>query len=135
MKNIQSNVRAGESVADVRVRLNDAILQRKYGLSRNKFYQYKATALDIIAKETGTKFRTQIEIRAKQLLVDIRSRMDDEAAMMNCNLLPRHLQSTFRQLIETGLITPLEPSNRLQMTRSQVREAFVAMGEAVGELD
>ncbi|HTY24537.1 MAG TPA: hypothetical protein VMC85_15475 [Desulfomonilaceae bacterium] len=135
MKNRQSNARAREFVADVRAGLNDAVLQSKYGLSRKKFYLYKATALDLIASEHAIRFRRQIEINAKQLLVDIRSGMDDEALMIKYRLLPRHLQSAFRQLIEAGLITPLELSNRLQITKSQVREAFVEMGKAVRELD
>ena len=55
--------------------------------------------------------------------------------MVKYNLLPRHLQSAFRQIINAGLITPLELSNRLKITKSQVREAFVEMGKAIKELD
>ncbi len=135
MKNGQANARAREFVADVRGGVSDEFLQSKYGLSSHKFYLYKATALDIIAKERGAKFRKQIEIKAKQFLVDIRSGMDDEALMIRYNLLPRQLQSVFRRIIDAGLITPLELSNRLQITKSQVREAFVEMGKAVRELD
>ena len=135
MKNKQSTARGLEFVADVRAGLSDAFLQSKYGLSGHKYYLHKATALDIIAKERAQESKKQIEIKAKQFLVDIRSGMDDEALMIKHNLLPRHLQSAFRKIIEAGLITPLELSNRLQITRSQVREAFVEMGKAVRELD
>ncbi len=91
--------------------------------------------MDIIAKERTQESKKQIEIKAKHFLVDIRSGMDDEALMIKHNLLPRHLQSAFRKIIEAGLMTPLELSNRLQITKSQVREAFIEMGKAVRELN
>src|SRR5271157_809088 len=117
MKGRQSNTRAREFVRDVSVGLSDAALQSKYGLPRNKFYLYKATALDIIAKGYAQKSKNKIEIHAKQFLVDIWSGMDDEALMVKHNLLlPRHLQSAFRQIISLGLITPLELANRLKIT-------------------
>ncbi len=133
MKSRQSNTRAKEFVRDVRVGLSDEALQSKYRLPEHKFYLYKATALDIIAKECPQKSKKQIEIHAKQFLVDIWSGMDDEALMVKYSLLPRHLQSAFRQIINTGLITPLELANRLKITKSQVRRAFVEMGKAIKE--
>jgi hypothetical protein len=135
MKSIQSNIKTREFVQDVRDGLNDTALQSKYRLPSNKFYLYKATVLDLIAKQDAQKSKNKIEIRAKQFLVDIWSGMDDEQLMAKYNLLPRHLQSAFRQMINTGLITPLELSNRLKITKSQVREAFVEMGKAIKELD
>lgn len=135
MKNRQSNTISGEFVRDVRVGLSDAALQQKYGLPSNEFYLYKATALDIIAKKRAQKSKNKIEIHAKQFLVDIWSGMDDEALMIKYNLRPRHLQSAFRQIINAGLITPVELSNRLKITKSQVREAFVEMGKAIKEPD
>jgi hypothetical protein len=136
MKSEQPNPRAREFIQDVRVGLSDAALQWKYGLPDHKFLLYKATALDIIAKERTQQSKKRIEIHAKQFLVDIWSGMDDEALMVKHNLLlPRHLQSAFRQIISLGLITPLELANRLKITKSQVREAFVEMGKAIKELD
>ena len=135
MKSRQSGDRTRQFVLDVRVGLSDAALQGKYDIPSKKFYLYKATALDIIAKEDAQKTKNKIKINAKQFLVDIWSGMDDEALMAKYKLLPRHLQSAFRQIINAGLITPLELSNRLQITKSQVREAFVEMGKAVRELD
>ena len=135
MKSKQSNIKTREFVQDVTDGLNDTALQPKYRLPSNKFYLYKATVLDIIAKKRAEKSKNKIKINAKQLLVDIWSGMDDEALMVKYNLLPRHLQSAFRQMINTGLITPLELSNRLKITKSQVREAFVEMGKAIKELD
>jgi len=134
MKSRQSKIKTSEFVQDVRDGLSDTALQSKYRLSSNKFYLYKASVLDFIAKEHAQKSK-KIEIHAKQFLVDIWSGMEDDALMVKYNLLPRHLQSAFRQLINAGLITPLELSNRLRITKSQVREAFVEMGKAIKELD
>jgi hypothetical protein len=61
--------------------------------------------------------------------------MDDEALMTKYDLVPRQLQSIFRQLISAGLMTPMELSTRLSITKSQVREAFLEMGKAVSDLD
>ncbi len=135
MRNGQPNTITRDFVADVRAGLKDEVLQSKYGLSGKEFYLHKATALDIIAKQRPPEFTKKIKIKAKQFLVDIRSGMDDEALMIRYNLLPRQLQSVFRRIIDAGLITPLELSNRLQITKSQVREAFVEMGKAVRELN
>lgn len=134
-ENRYQTARARGFVADVLTGLKDEVLQSKYGLSGTQFYLYKATALDIIAKKRATKSRKRIKIKAEQFLDDIRSGIDDEALMIKYNLLPRHLQSAFRKIIEAGLITALELSNRLQITKSQVREAFVEMGKAIRELD
>ncbi len=132
MKSGQPNPRARQFIQDVRVGLSDGALQSKYGLPDHKFLLYKATALDLIAKERTQKSKKRIEINAKQFLVDIWSGMDDEGLMIKHNLfLPRHLQSAFRQIISLGFITPLELANRLKITKSQVREAFVEMGKAV----
>jgi hypothetical protein len=115
--------------------MSDAALQEKYGLSREKFYLYKATALDIIAKEDSKKSERKIRISGKQLLKDIQSGMDDEALMIKYDLAPRQLQSAFRKIISAGLATPMELSHRLSITKSQVREAFVEVGKAIKELD
>jgi len=131
----QTNSRAAQFVTDVRARMSDAALQEKYGLSREKFYLYKATALDIIAKEDSKKSERKIRISGKQLLKDIQSGMDDEALMIKYDLAPRQLQSAFRKIISAGLATPMELSHRLSITKSQVREAFVEVGKAIKELD
>jgi hypothetical protein len=130
-----TNSRAAQFVADVRARMSDGDLQSKYGLSREKFYLYKASALDIIAKEDEKNSEPRVRISAKQFLKDIRSGMDDEALMIKYKLAPRQLQSAFRQIINAGLATPMELSRRLSITKSQVREAFVEIGKAIEELD
>jgi len=131
----RDRTKAEAFLADLRAGLSDAALQEKYGLSRGKFYFYKAAALDIIAKETGNCGRLKRKISGKNFVKDIRSGMDGESLMSKYDLTPREVQSCFRQIIKSGLMGPLELGNRLAMTTSQVREAFVEMGKAVRELD
>ncbi len=135
MKISQQKIVASEFVEDVRIGMSDVALQRKYAISTRKFYLYKATALDIIAKEKAQGSKSRIKINASQFLDDIRSGMDDDTLMAKYNLIPRNLQTAFRKVIEKGLITPLELCNRLKVTKSQVREAFLEMGKAIRELD
>jgi hypothetical protein len=136
MKTSLANTKARQFVADVRAKISDETLQEKYGFSRKKFYFYKASALDIIAKEDAQrKHKRSIKVSAKEFLIDIRSGMDEEALMIRYGLEPRQLQSAFRQIINAGLATPMELSKRLSITKSQVREAFVEVGKAIKELD
>ena len=136
MKISLADTKARQFVADVRAKISDEALQEKYGFSRKKFYFYKASALDIIAKEDAQrKHKRSIKISAKEFLIDIRSGMDEEALMIRYGLEPRQLQSAFRQIINAGLATPMELSKRLSITKSQVREAFVEVGKAIKELD
>jgi hypothetical protein len=124
-----------EFVKDVLAGMSDAGLQSKYKVSGNDFYTYKATVLDFIAKKRAQKTKPRIQINATEFLADLRSGFDDEALMIKYGLLPRQLQSAFRKMIKAGLITALEISNRLKITKSQVTEAFVEMGKAIKELD
>jgi hypothetical protein len=135
MTDVQQKMVVNEFVEDVRAGMRDGALQRKYAISRTKFYLYKATALDIIAKEKSHNSRGRIRINATEFLDDIRSGLDDDALMIKYNLVQRNLQTAFRKIIEKGLITPLELCNRLKVTKSQVREAFLEMGKAIRELD
>jgi hypothetical protein len=91
--------------------------------------------LDIIAKKSVSREAQGRRISARQILSDLRSGVDDEGLMTKYDLVPRQLQSVYRQLISAGLMTPMELSNRLSITKSQVREAFVEMGKAIRELD
>lgn len=131
----QDKKRAEAFLADVKAGLSDAALKEKYGLSRAKFYLYKAAALDIIAMEREACSKPKRKISGKKFVNDIRSGMDDEFLMIRYNLTTRELQSCFRQIIKSGLMGPLELGDRLAMTTSQVTEAFVEMGKAVRELD
>jgi len=131
----RDQTRAEAFLADVKTGLSDAALQEKYGLSRAKFYFCKAAALDIMARERRNCGRLKRKIDGRNFIKDIRSGMDGESLMSKYDLTPRELQSCFRQIIKSGLMGPLELGNRLAMTTSQVREAFVEMGKAVRELD
>ncbi len=121
-------------IRDLASGMTDEDLQEKYRVSGQKFILYKATALDIIAKNKR-KNPNKRKLKAKDFLKDVKRGMGDNELMEKYLLSRRALQSALRQLIELGLATPLELSNRLSITKSQVREAFVEMGKAIKELD
>jgi hypothetical protein len=121
-------------IRDLASGMADEDLQEKYRVSGQKFILYKATALDIIAKNKR-KNPNKRKLKAKDFLKDVKMGMGDNDLMEKYLLSRRALQSALRQLIELGLATPLELSNRLSITKSQVREAFVEMGKAIKELD
>jgi hypothetical protein len=126
---------AREFVRDLQRGLTDEALRGKYGLSEREFYKYKALALEAIAKKTAGRQVQGRRVSAKQILSDLRSGVDDEGLMVKYEFTPRQLQSVYRQLINAGLVTPMELASRLSITKNQVREAFVEMGKAVRELD
>lgn len=125
---------AEDFIKDVASGLTDEDLQKKYRVSGRKFTLYKATALDIIAKNKR-KDPGKRKLKAQEFLKDVKQGMSDNELMGKYLLSRRALQSALRQLIELRLATPLELSNRLSITKSQVREAFVEMGKAIKELD
>lgn len=122
-------------IRDVKAGMSDDFLQEKYAIFGKKFFIYKAAVKDFLAKEKEKDVKGQRKISAKQFIKDVRDQMDDDGLMIKYNLTTRQLQSLFRQLIEAGLFTPLQLSNRLKITKSQVTEAFAEMGKAVRELD
>jgi len=113
----------------------DEALQEKYDLWGNEFLVAKASVLDFLKtiREKNTKPARQISARG--FLNDVTSGLDEHSLMTKYGLSQRELQSLFRQLIEARLVTPLELANRLEITKSQVAEAFVEMGKAIEELD
>ena len=125
---------AEDFIKDVASGMTDEDLQKKYRVSGRKFTLYKATALDIIAKNRRNN-PSKRKLKAKEFLKDVKGGMGDNELMGKYLLTRRALQSALRQLIELRLATPLELSNRLSITKSQVREAFVEMGKAIKELD
>ena len=122
-------------VNDVRSGMTDQDLQKKYGIFGQNFTFYKAAALDFIAKDRIQKNPKKRQVKAQEFLKDVKAGMGDDELMMKYRFTRRGLQSALRQLIKLGLATPLELSNRLSITTSQVREAFVEMGKAIKELD
>ena len=129
------NATTSQFLSDVQAGLSDDALRQKYNLSGKKFYLYKAVARDYLNKKKAETNPVRRKINARQILTDIRSGMDDESLMTRYNLSHRQLQSLFRKIIEAGLATPLELSRRLSITKSQVAEAFVEVGNAMKELD
>lgn len=127
--------RTEEFIKDVEAGVRDESLMTKYGLSGATFYRYKAAAKDYLAKERAASEKSKLKINAQRFLYDVKAHMDDQALMEKYHITQRQLQSLFRQLIETGLMSPLELANRLKVTQSQVTEAFVEMGKAIKELD
>jgi hypothetical protein len=127
--------KAAHFVNDVRSGMADDNLQAKYRLFGKKFVLCKAAALDLIAKDRIQESPKKRQIKAQDILKDIRSGMGDDALMAKYLMTHRQLQFALRQLIKLGLATSLELANRLSITTSQVTQAFVEMGKAIKELD
>lgn len=127
--------KALDFIRDVASGMADQELRKKYRVSGKKFIFYKAAALDIIAKKKLQIRPLRKKLNGQELLQDIKSGLDDEMLMLKYRLTYRQLQSALRKLIELGLATPLELSNRLSITKSQITQAFVEMGKAIRELD
>lgn len=127
--------RAREFVEDVKAGLSDDELRRKYNIKPEKFYFFKAAAKDYLAKVEQDLTARRRKINLKHVLVDVRAGMDDDALMVKYQLTARQLQRVLREIINAGLVTAMELSNRLKVTKSQVTEVFVEMGKAVKELD
>ncbi len=113
----------------------DEVLQEKYNLSGNEFLVAKASVLDFLKTIREKNARPVRQISAKGFLKDVTSGVEDHTLMAKYSLTQRELQKLFRQLIDARLVTPLELANRLEITKSQVAEAFVEMGKAIEELD
>jgi hypothetical protein len=79
--------------------------------------------------------KSKVVISAKEVLMDIRSGMDDETFMAKYNLSFRQLQRLFRKMILGGFIAPQELAQRLCVTKSQVMEAIIQVNRAIAELD
>jgi len=120
---------------DIKAGMPDDALQEKYNLRGNEFLVAKASVLDFLKAIREKNTKPSRRISAKGFLNDVMSSVDDQTLMRKYRLTQRELQSLFRQLIEAGLVTPLEVANRLEITKSQVAEAFVEMGKAIDELD
>lgn len=126
---------AREFVQDIANGLNDEVLQQKYNLSPKKFRIAKAQVKDYLARLKAGRSRQNREINGRELVEDIRAGACDEILMSKYNVSARQLQTLFRELITAGIFTPLELSNRLAVTKSQVAEAFVEMGRGVEKID
>lgn len=122
-------------LTDMEAGLSDQELKEKYNIYGRDFLIFKSAARDYLRKQKLDSTPPTRTIGAGRFLKDIRSGLDDEELMEKYRLSPRQLQGLFRELIEAGLVTPMELSSRLSITKSQVREAFEEMESAVNELD
>lgn len=120
---------------DVRAGVAEEILREKYNLSASEFLVAKATAKDLLRSRKSAGSEPARQINGRQFLNDLNSGMDDEALMTKYDLSQREIQSLFRQLIEAGLITAMKLANRLEITKSQVYEAFKQLGKIIDDTD
>ncbi len=122
-------------IEDVRSGMSDEALMRKYNLAGRRFIIHKASAKDFIALQNRASQPTKRKISGREFINDVKSGMLDETLMEKYELKPRQLQQVFRQIIEAGLMTPMDLAKRLSITKSQVSEAFTEVVDAISELE
>lgn len=74
------------------------------------------------------------QLKAKELVKDIRSGMDDNELMRKYDLSASQLESVFHKLIEADFITSLELWERCRLSDTQITKAFVEAQKAIDEL-
>lgn len=79
--------------------------------------------------------KEKVTISAKEVLEDLHAGMDDEGFMAKYKLTYRQLQRLYRKLISNGFISPTELAQRLCVTKSQVREAFLVIEKTLKRED
>lgn len=79
--------------------------------------------------------KEKLTISAKEVMDDLQAGMDDDAFMAKYSLTYRQLQRLYRKLINSGFISPTALAQRLCVTKSQVREAFLVIDKALKEKD
>lgn len=114
---------ADDFIMDVRDGVPDDALKEKYGVSSLELVLLKGAAKEIIEKRRleSSKGRT---VSARDFLKEIRAGTDEETLKMKFNLTSRQFQTLLRELISAGVATPLELSDRLKITESQVAEVL-----------
>jgi len=122
-------------IEDVRRGVDDEELKKKYNLYGKEFLINKGVVREILAKRQAKLAKPTRKVNAHELLADIKAGMLDEGLMKKYNVSRRQLQRLFRKLIDARMVTVMELSQRLSITASQVREAFVDAGKAIEELD
>ncbi len=127
--------RAEEFVLDVRSGESDVFLMRKYGLSARGLLILKKQVEEIFKKRDKDVEKPPVRVNAKALLQDVRDGKDDDFLMDKYNINNRQLQECFRKIIDLGLTSALELSQRLCITKSQVSEAIQEADSAISELD
>jgi hypothetical protein len=125
---------ADDFIVDVRDGVEDDALREKYGVSSLELVLLKGAAKELIEKRKleSSKGRT---VSAREFLKEIRAGTDEETLKMKFNLTSRQFQTLLRELISAGVATPLELSNRLRITESQVAEVLTEWETASKLLD
>jgi hypothetical protein len=118
---VKPKISARELVSDIRDRMTDAQLMEKYQLSANglqsafeKLLETKAITRAELEWRPTPYQDTQFISRMipEEAVVDIRSGMNDFELMEKYNLSPNGLRRAFQSLVDAGLITREELSNR-----------------------
>ena len=73
-------------------------------------------------------------LKAKELVKDIRSGMDDYQLLKKYGLSESQLESVFQKLIEADFITSLELWERSRLSDTQITKAFLEAQKAIDEL-
>lgn len=73
-------------------------------------------------------------LKARELVKDMRSGLDDWALMRKYQLSERELQQVFQKLIDADFITSLELWERSRLSDTQITKAFVEAQKAIDEL-
>lgn len=123
---------ADDFILDVMQGVDDVSLKEKYGVSPLELVLLKGAAREIVEKRRQESARAR-RVSAREFLREIRSGADEETLKSKFGLTSRQYQGLLRELINAGIATPLELSNRLSVTQSQVEEVLREW-EAVGKL-
>lgn len=94
--------------------------------SRTRPFQ---SLLDVLKEKQGARRsakseKHKIKINTGSVLRDLGKGLDDQIIMEKYSLSLRQLQKLYRKMIKSGMLTPMEVSDRLCVTTSQIANAF-----------
>lgn len=96
------------------------------------------TLLENLRRRQGAKIKSKtekpkIKVNTNAALQDLRNGMDDNSLMEKYGLTLRQLQRLYRKMIKSGMLTPMEVSDRLCVTTSQIEKAFKQAAQLLEE--
>jgi hypothetical protein len=89
----------------------------------------------IVERNSREENVTQRKVKAKDLVKDMRSGMDDNQLMNKYELSEKQLEMVFQKLIDSNFITALELWERSRLSDTQITKAFVEAQKAIDELN
>jgi hypothetical protein len=94
--------------------------------------------VEILKEKRGARPRSKsekpkIQVNTRTILQDLRQGLDDQVIMEKHSLSLRQLQKLYRKMIKSGLLTPMEISNRLCVTTSQIANTFRQAADLIQE--